>query len=80
MIDENKRLFIVLSIESMSVKFIIFETCASSSAHILYYEIQSVCVFVSMWVCLCGIGSQTMRTTAMKLLQVTQWVKGKVSD
>ena len=37
---------------------------------ILYYKIQSVCVFV----CLYGIGSQTMRTKVMKLLQVTQWV------
>ena len=37
---------------------------------ILYYKIQSVCLIV----CSCGIGSQTMRTTVMNLLQVTQWV------
>ena len=41
---------------------------------ILYYKIQSVCVFVWLSVCPFGIGSQTMRTTVMNLLQVTQWV------
>ena len=41
---------------------------------ILYYKIQSVCVFVWLSVCPFGIGSQTMRTTVMELLQVTQWV------
>ena len=41
---------------------------------ILYYKIQSVCVIVCLSVCSCGIGSQTMRTTVMNLLQVTQWV------
>ena len=40
---------------------------------ILYYKIQSVCVFMSMFVS-SGIGSQTMQTTVMQLLQVTQWV------
>ena len=44
----------------------------------LILKIQSVClcvcVCVSMWVCLSGIGSKTMRTTVIKLLQVTQWV------
>ena len=42
--------------------------------YILYHKIQSVCVCVSMYVCWSGIGSKTMRTTVMKLLQVTQWV------
>ena len=37
---------------------------------ILYYKIQFVCVIV----CTCGIGSQTMHTTVMNLLQGTQWV------
>ena len=45
-----------------------------STYYILYYKIQSVCVCVSMYVCWSGIGSKTMRTTVMKLLQVTQWV------
>ena len=41
-----------------------------------YYLIlkNSVCLCVCLWVCWSGIGSQTMRTTVMKLLQVTQWV------
>ena len=47
-----------------------------------YYKTQSFCACVSVCVCVClsGIGSQTMRTTVMKPLQVTQWVQGKVSD
>ena len=47
---------------------------------ILYNKTQSVCVSVCVRVCSPGIGFQTMRTTVMKLLQVTQWVWGKVSD
>ena len=39
---------------------------------ILHYKIQSVCVCVCKYVCWSGIGSKTMRTTMMKLLQVTQ--------
>ena len=39
---------------------------------ILYYKSQSVCVSVCVWVCSSEIGSQTMRTTAMMLLQVTK--------
>ena len=41
---------------------------------ILYYKIQSVCVSDCLWVHWSGIGSQTICTTVMKLLQVTQWV------
>ena len=43
---------------------------------ILYYKIQSVCVYACLSVSFSwsGIGSKTMRTTVMKLLQVTQWV------
>ena len=37
---------------------------------ISHYKIHSVCVCVRVWVCLSGIGSQTMRTMVMKLLQV----------
>ena len=39
---------------------------------IFYYKIQYVCVSVWLSVCPFGTGSQTMRTTVMELLQVTQ--------
>ena len=44
-------------------------------SYIIKYSLSvCVCVCVSVWVCLFGIGSQTMCTTVMKLLQMTQWV------
>ena len=45
----------------------------NSLSYIIKFSL-SVCLCVSMWVCWSGIGSKTMRTTVMKLLQVTQWV------
>ena len=39
-----------------------------------------LCFCLSVCLSLSGRGSQTMRTTVMKLLEVTQWVWGKVSD
>ena len=61
-----------VSISSLNHSGYICESSSSllsgENSEILYYKIQTVCVIV----CLCGIGSKTMRTTVMKLLQVTQ--------
>ena len=39
-----------------------------------------LCFCLSVCLSLSGRGSQTMRTTVIKLLELTQWVWGKVSD
>ena len=48
--------------------------------HVSYMMKFSLSVCLSLFVCLSGIGSKTMRTTMMKLFQVTQGVQGNVSD